>query len=75
MNNKNRQENLISDGKSLEKKVKEKIKVHHSLMEYYVDSGLADEFDIEVDYSNGEEKDIYGVTEEDLDEPNFWINL
>ena len=75
MNNKDRPDNLISDGKPIGKRGKEKIKVHHSLMEYYVDSGLADEFDIEVDYSNGEEKDTYGVSEEDLDEPNFWINL
>ena len=74
MNN-NRQDNVVNDKKRLRKRAKEKIKVHHSLMEYYVDSGLADEFDIEVDYSNGEEKDTYGVTEEDLDEPNFWINL
>ena len=44
-------------------------------MEYYIDSGLAREYDIEVDYSNEGEKDTYGITEEDLDEPNFWINL
>ena len=74
MNN-DRQDDVANNGKRLGKRGKEKIKVHHSLMEYYVDSGLADEFDIEVDYSNGEEKDTYGVTEEDLDEPNFWINL
>ena len=74
MNN-DRSDNLISDGKPIRKKVKEKIKVHHSLMEYYVDSGLADEFDIEVDYSNGQEKDTYGATEEDLDEPNFWLDF
>ncbi len=74
MNN-DRQDDVANNRKLLGKRGKEKIKVHHSLMEYYVDSGLADEFDIEVDYSNGEEKDTYGVTEEDLDEPNFWINL
>ena len=74
MNN-NQQDNMANDEKRISKRGKEKIKVHHSLMEYYVDSGLADEFDIEVDYSNGEEKDTYGVTEEDLDNPNFWINL
>ena len=73
--NKDRQDNMANDEKPISKRGKEKIKVHHSLMEYYIDSGLADEFDIEVDYSNEREKDTYGVSEEDLDEPNFWINL
>lgn len=74
MNNK-QQDDVANKRKLLGKRGKEKIKVHHSLMEYYVDSGLADEFDIEVDYSNGQEKDTYGATEEDLDEPNFWLDF
>ncbi|MGK7953130.1 MAG: oxidoreductase [Xenococcaceae cyanobacterium] len=73
--NKDRQENVVNEGKHIGRRGKEKIKVHHSLMEYYIDSGLADEFDIEVDYSNGEEKDTYGATEEDLDDPNFWLDF
>lgn len=74
MNN-NQQDNMANDEKRISKRGKEKIKVHHSLTEYYVDSGLAREYDIEVDYSNGEEKDTYGATEEDLDEPNFWLDF
>ena len=44
-------------------------------MEFYTDSGLIDEFDIQVDYSNEQQNNSYGVTEEDLDNPNFWLDL
>jgi hypothetical protein len=67
--------NSLDDKQLPKKQPKEKIKVHHSLMEFYTDSGLIDEYDIEVDYSNKEKNSTYGVTEEDLDEPNFWQEL
>ncbi len=51
MNN-DRQDDVANNRKLLGKRGKEKIKVHHSLMEYYVDSGLADEFDIRGNASN-----------------------
>ena len=54
---------------------KEKIKVHHSLMEFYTDTGLIDEYKIEVDYSNERENETYGVTNEELDDPRFWLDL
>ena len=55
--------------------VKEKIEVHHSLMEFYTDTGLIDEYKIEVDYSNERENDTYGVTDEEIDNPRFWLDL
>ena len=67
--------NSINDKQPTKKHLKEKIKIHHSLMEYYTDTGLIDEYDIEVDYSNEEKNSTYGVTEEELDEPNFWQEL
>ncbi len=67
--------NSINDKQPTKKQSKEKIKVHHSLMEFYTDSGLIDEYDIKVDYSNERENNTYGVTEEDLDDPNFWLEL
>ena len=54
---------------------KEKIKIHHSLMEYYTDTGLIDEYRIEVDYSNDNDNQTYGVTEEEIDDPKFWLYL
>lgn len=54
---------------------KEKIKVHHSLMEYYTDTGLIDEYRIEVDYSNDNDNETFGVTEEEIDDPKFWLDL
>ena len=53
---------------------REKIKVHHSLMEFYTDTGLIDQYKIEVDHSNDENK-TYGVTEEEIDDPRFWLDL
>ncbi|AFZ37981.1 hypothetical protein Sta7437_4519 (plasmid) [Stanieria cyanosphaera PCC 7437] len=67
--------NSLNDKQLLKKQSREKIKVHHSLMEFYTDTGLIDEYDIEVDYSNEEKNSTYGVTKEDLDEPNFWQEL
>ena len=67
--------NSFNDKQPTKKQPREKIKVHHSLMEFYTDSGLIDECDIEVDYSNERENNTYGVTEEELDEPNFWQEL
>lgn len=54
---------------------KEKIKVHHSLMEFYTDTGLIDEYKIEVDYSSDNDNQTYGVTEEEIDDPKFWLDL
>ena len=54
---------------------KEKIKIHHSLMEYYTDTGLIDEYRIEIDYSNDNDNQTYGVTEEEIDDPKFWLDL
>ncbi len=72
--NTNRSNSL--NGKQFHKKQpKEKIKVHHSLMEFYTDTGLIDEYDIELDYSNEEKNSTYGITEEELDDPNFWQEL
>ena len=68
-------DNSIDHKHSPNKKRKEKIKVYHSLREFYTDSGLIDEFDIEVAYSNEQQNNSYGVTEEDLDNPNFWLDL
>ncbi len=56
-------------------KRKEKIKVHHSLMEFYTDTGLIDEYKIEVDYSNDNENQTFGVTEDEIDNPRFWLDL
>lgn len=54
---------------------KEKIKIHHSLMEFYTDTGLIDEYKIEVDYSSDNDNQTYGVTEEEVDDPKFWLDL
>ena len=54
---------------------KEKIKVHHSLMEFYTDTGLIDKYKIEVDYSNDNENQTFGATEEEIDNPRFWLDL
>ena len=67
--------NSLDDKQLPKKQLREKIKVHHSLMEFYTDTGLIDEYDIKVDYSNEEKDSTYGVTEEELDEPNFWLEL
>ena len=67
--------NSINDKQPTKKHPKEKIKVNHSLIEFYTDSGLIDEYDIKVDYSNEEKNSTYGVTEEELDDPNFWQEL
>jgi hypothetical protein len=67
--------NFLNDKQLSKKQPKEKIEVHHSLMEFYTDTGLIDEYDIEVDYSNEEKNSTYGVTEEELDDPNFWQEL
>ncbi len=65
----------IGGNHQYQKQRKEKIKVHHSLMEIYTDTGLIDEYDIEVDYSNERKNNTYGVTGEELDNPNFWLEL
>ena len=67
--------NSLNEKQPPKKQPREKIKVHHSLMEFYTDSGLIDEYDIKVDYSNEEKNSTYGVTEEQLNEPNFWLEL
>ncbi len=67
--------NSLNDKHLPKKQSREKIKVHHSLMEFYTDTGLIDEYDIEVDYSNEQKNNTYGVTEEELDDPNFWLEL
>ena len=67
--------NSMDDKHLPKKQSREKIKVHHSLMEFYTDSGLIDEYYIKVDYSNEEKNSTYGVTEEELDNPNFWLEL
>ncbi len=67
--------NSLDDKQLPKKQPREKIKVHHSLMEFYTDTGLIDEYDIEVDYSNEEKNSTYGVTEEELNNPNFWLEL
>ena len=67
--------NSFNDKQLPKKQPREKIKVHHSLMEFYTDTGLIDEYDIEVNYSNEEKNSTYGVTEEELDNPNFWQEL
>ena len=54
---------------------REKIKVHHSLMEFYTDTGLIDKYKIEVDYSNDNENQTFGATEEEIDDPRFWLDL
>lgn len=54
---------------------KEKIKVHHSLMEFYTDTELIDEYKVEVDYSNDNDNQTYGVSEEEIDDPRFWLDL
>ncbi len=54
---------------------KEKIKVHQGLMEFYTDTGLIDEYKIEVDYSNDNENKTFGATDEQLDDPRFWLEL
>ena len=54
---------------------KEKIRVHHSLMEFYTDTGLTDKYRIEVDYSNDNDNKTFGVTEEEIDDPKFWLDL
>ena len=67
--------NSLNDKQLLKKQPREKIKVHHSLIEFYTDSGLIDKYKIEVDYSNEGENNTYGVTEEELENPNFWLEL
>ena len=67
--------NSLNDKQLLKKQPREKIKVHHSLIEFYTDSGLIDQYKIEVDYSNEGENNTYGVTEEELENPNFWLKL
>jgi len=44
-------------------------------MEFYTDTGLIDEYRIEVDYSNDNDNQTYGVTEEEIDDPKFWLDL
>lgn len=60
-----------------ERKSKKRIKVHHSCLELYTESKLVDKYDIEGDYSSRSDREnsTFGATEEDLDNPNFWINL
>lgn len=70
-----KRDNSLDDKQLPKKQPREKIKVHHSLMEFYTDTGLIDEYDIKVDYSNEEKNNTYGVTEEELDDPNFWQEL
>ncbi|MCC0179817.1 oxidoreductase [Waterburya agarophytonicola K14] len=65
----------IEKNQPIMKRRKEKIKVHHSLMEFYTDTGLIDEYRIEVDYSNDNDNQTYGVTEEEIDDPKFWLDL
>ena len=67
--------NSINKKQSIMRPRKEKIKVHHSLMEFYTDTGLIDEYKIEVDYSNDNENKTFGATEEQLDDPRFWLEL
>ncbi len=67
--------NSIDDEQPPNKQRKEKIKVHHSLMEFYTDTGLINEFEIEVDYSKEQQNSTYGITEEELEDPNFWLAL
>ena len=54
--------NSFNDKQLTKKQPREKIKVHHSLMEFYTDTGLIDEYDIKVDYSNEEKNSTYGVS-------------
>lgn len=80
MNNKatnvgSKNNNLTNKEQPIMKARKEKIKVHHSLMEFYTDTGLIDEYRIEVDYSNDNDNQTYGVTEEEIDDPKFWLDL
>lgn len=65
----------IEKNQTIMKRRKEKIKVHHSLMEFYTDTGLIDEYKIEVDYSNDNDNKTFGVTEEEIDDPKFWLDL
>lgn len=65
----------IEKNQPIMKRRKEKIKVHHSLMEFYTDTGLIDEYRIEVDYSNDDENQTFGATEEEIDDPRFWLDL
>jgi hypothetical protein len=67
--------NSTNKQQPLMKARKEKIKVHHSLMEFYTDTGLIDEYKIEVDYSNDNENQTFGATEEEIDDPRFWLDL
>jgi hypothetical protein len=80
MNNKatnvgSKNNNSTNKEQPLMKARKEKIKVHHSLMEFYTDTGLIDEYKVEVDYSNDNDNQTYGVTEEEVDDPKFWLDL
>ncbi|MBE9044792.1 oxidoreductase [Pleurocapsales cyanobacterium LEGE 10410] len=80
MNNKatnvgSKNNNLTNKEQPIMKRRKEKIKVHHSLMEFYTDTGLIDEYRIEVDYSNDNDNKTFGVTEEEIDDPKFWLDL